>query len=113
MNPFIFQFKEQIKGEASDYSMIAYNPGLNLSINIKTGEPAITYLDLSTETDTKTSNIEGTDSDRNAIRLLMGTETVTLDNVEGTDSDRDRLSLKMLLGTQTETRTLMEQSDSD
>ncbi|MCW2259621.1 MULTISPECIES: hypothetical protein [Sphingobacterium] len=112
MKPFILQFKEAPLETNVDYSGISYDENLNLSIDIQTGLPAISALDLSTETLTKTNN-ESTDSDHNFVARLMGTESVTLVNNEATDSDRDRLNFIMLMGTNTQTRTITEQTDSD
>jgi hypothetical protein len=112
MKPFIFQFKEQPTAENADYSLLQYDDTLNLSIDKATGKPAISALDLSTETFTKTQG-EDSDSEQSHITKLMGTESITLVSTEASDSDHDRLSMKMFMGTQTETRTHVEGTDSD
>jgi hypothetical protein len=112
MKPFILQFQESADVEGPDFSLIAYNDKLNLSVDRQTGKPAISALELATETFTKTKT-EATDSDSHYMSTLMATQTVTEVHMEATDSDLNRPGLAMLMGTSTETRTYTEQSDSD
>lgn len=112
MKPFIFQFLETAQEQGHDFSLIAYDEMLNLSIDTVTGKPAISALELATETFTKTQN-ESSDSDNQYMSMLMATQTVTEVHMEATDSDLNRPGLAALMGTTTETRTYTEQSDSD
>ncbi|KQC00388.1 hypothetical protein [Pedobacter sp. Hv1] len=112
MKPFIFQFKEQPTVESADYSQLQYDKILNLSIDKQTGMPAICALDLSTETFTKTQG-EDSDTEQTYVSRLMGTESITLVDLEASDADPDRFSMSMLMGTETETRQYVEGADSD
>lgn len=112
MKPFIFQFRECPTSESTDLSLLSYDSSLNLSVDAKTGTPAISSLNMATETFTKTQG-EDADSDYDTMTRMMGTETVTLVNHEGLDDDRNRLTLAMLLGTSTGSREYNEQPDSD
>lgn len=112
MKPLIFEFEEQPTDESHDYTLIEYNEALNLSIDKKTGLPAIESISMETETFTKVGG-EGADSDRDGFNPMMVTETGTYANTESSDSDRDLTSIYSLLETQTATRDYMEGSDSD
>ena len=114
MNPLILEFAEQPKFVDIDYSLIEYSENKNLSVLKGTEVPAISYLNMETETFTRTRE-EASDSDNNighSIKLLMGTETHTATTNEPTDSDRDQQALKLLMGTETVTESL-EPTDSD
>jgi hypothetical protein len=111
MKPFIFQFKEYPIEEPLDYSMIEYSTSLNLSIDKRTGRPAIGEFNMQTETFTKT-NGEQTDSDNNYNMTSLETETMTFLNNESSDSDKNTLSIQALLDTTTATRSI-ESSDQD
>lgn len=52
MNPLILQYTERSNNEDFDFSQIEYSPKLNLTIDTKTGLPAIDFLNMSTETHT-------------------------------------------------------------
>jgi len=112
MKPLILQFEELPTDKSHDYSLIEYSDVLNLSIDKKTGIPAIESASMETETFTKAGG-EGADSDRDGFNPMMITETGTYANTESSDSDRDIASIYSLLETQTATRDYMESSDSD
>jgi len=111
MKPLAFQFKETPTSENIDYSLIEYDEQLNLSINKKTGQPAIETLTMDTETFTKAIG-ESSDSDRDSNSILMDTETRTYTRTEDADSDRDRQSMQALMDTTTITES-REDSDQD
>lgn len=111
MKPLIFEFIERPSAEKHDYSLIKYDNHLNLSIDIATGQPAISVLNMSTETFTKSQG-EGSDSDRNPLSNLMTTSTGTYDNTEVSDSDKDRNALERMMATTTLTETI-ETADRD
>lgn len=112
MNPFIFLFRESPTKGGHDFSYLSYDSFKNLTVNTLTGEPAISVLNMATETFTKADG-ESSDVDRNDEILLMGTQTQTYSNLEASDSDDDLVLMRMLMGTSTETRTLIESSDQD
>lgn len=112
MKPLILQFEELPNDKSHDYSLIEYSEVFNLSINKKTGAPAIETASLETETFTKAGG-EGSDSDRDGFDPMMITQTGTYANTESSDSDQDITSILSLLETQTATREYMESSDSD
>lgn len=109
MKPLILEFKECLYGEDNDFSSIEYSNILNLSVDKNTQIPAIQYLNLETETFTKTKN-ETSDSDKNALNFLMHTETGTFTYSEVSDSDRDVTNLKNIIDN---TTTITESSDQD
>ena len=114
MKPLILEFAEKPNFIEFDNSLIEYSETQNLSVLKGTEIPAISYVNMATETFTKTMG-EVSDSDnnvRNNLKLLMGTETHTYTSTEPTDSDRDRQSLKYLMGTETITESI-EPTDSD
>ena len=114
MKPLILEFAETPKCIDFDYSVIEYSESHNLSVLQGTEMPAISYVNMATETFTKTMG-EVSDSDkdfRNNLKIIMGTETMTLTSTEPSDSDRDRQSLKLLMGTATITESI-EPTDSD
>jgi len=108
MQPFSFQFKHYPTGESFDQSLIEYDETLNLSINKSTGKPAISELNMATETFTR--NDEATDSDNRGISLMMATSTETKSG-EGTDTDPFHFGMMML--TATTTINVQEGVDSD
>lgn len=115
MKPLIFEFLEKGDKENFDFSMIGYDDKLNLSIDKKTGKPAINGLMLSTRTITDVCK-EESDSDKNDGNLgfLMATQTRTFANEEGADTDRNEndANIIFLMGTMTKTAT-SESSDRD
>jgi len=114
MKPLILEYTEIPNYIESNSSPIEYCDKKNLSVVKGTAKTAISYVNMETETFTKT-NGEPTDSDsglRQNIKILMGTETRTFTKTEASDSDRDRMHFKQLL----DTRTLNESvgtTDSD
>jgi len=112
MNPFIFLFRESPKEPGQDVSFLRYDPLKNLTVDSSTGKPAISVLNMSTETFTKADG-EVSDTDRSGGILSMGTQTQTFADAEGGDSDQDTTVIRMLMGTSTETRTFLECSDQD
>ncbi|WP_293308499.1 hypothetical protein [Pedobacter sp. UBA5917] len=112
MKPFILQFKESATLTDFDFSKIAYDPELNLNVDIQTGNPAIDVLEMGTETGTKVLS-ESSDSDANNFQAMLGTEIITLTGGEGVQSDRDRYQLQMLMATNTNTRVIQETPDKD
>ncbi|MOA13488.1 hypothetical protein D3C78_1335430 [compost metagenome] len=111
MKPLIFEFRENPTGNIPDYSLIEYDHKLNLSVDKLTRLPAIDTVHLETMTFTKTQG-EGSDTDRDDIRMLMDTETITLTQLESSDSDKERMLLQSLMDTTTLTETT-ETSDQD
>lgn len=111
MRPLILQYLENPKKNSFDSSIIEYSEELNLSIDIKTKKPAINYLNLSTETFTKTFNEEA-DSDRDISALYMGTLTQTHQQLENSDNDHDLRNIQFMMSTRTLTEA-QETSDSD
>lgn len=114
MKPLILEFAETPKYIDFDYSLIEYSEDHNLSTLQGTEIPAISFVNMGTDTFTRTTE-EDSDSDidvRNNLKLLMGTETQTFTSTEPSDSDRDRNSLKLLMGTETITESI-EPTDSD
>ena len=111
MKPFVFELKETPSVDILDYSAIAYDSSLNLSIVIATGKPAINSLLLDTETFTRAGQ-EGSDSDKDAIATLLDTETRTYTRTEASDSDKDVRNISMLLDTSTITES-RESVDQD
>ncbi|CDT01051.1 hypothetical protein BN1088_1432771 [Sphingobacterium sp. PM2-P1-29] len=112
MKPFIFQFLEKGEEEGFDLDLLQYDRKLSLSIEKASGLPAIKFLDLSTETFTKTEN-EVADSDNNYLNRLVETETLTAVNNEDSDSDNNYKNLQHLMATTTATRKFTEESDTD
>jgi len=111
MKPLILEYTEKSKTEDFDFSKIEYNSTLNLTIDKKTGLPAIEYLNMSTETHTRTNN-ETSDSD-SEMNIMMGTLTKTSYQLEGTDDDAGFNAIKSMIDTSTMTFTTQESSDSD
>jgi hypothetical protein len=112
MNPFIFLFRESPRESGQDLSLLRYDPVKNLTIDPSTGKPAISVLNMATETFTKADG-EMSDTDRSGEIVAMGTQTQTFADAEGGDSDQDTTVIRMLMGTSTETRTFLESSDQD
>lgn len=108
MQPFSFQFKHYPTGESFDQSLIEYDETLNLSISKSTGKPAISELNMATETFTRSD--EAADSDDRGISLMMATSTETKSG-EGTDTDPFHIGTMML--TATHTASADEDMDSD
>lgn len=112
MKPLLFQFKETPNAdEKADFSQIAYDEKLNLSVNKLTGRPAVAEMELGTETYTRVTG-EATDSDYTGgnIGVLMATETFTKSG-EGVDSDPHRF--RTMMETSTTTMVSTEGTDSD
>jgi hypothetical protein len=103
MRPLILEFAETPEIKNLDYSLIEYSNKQNLSVIKNTEIPAITYVNMDTETFTKTFN-EPSDSDNDVRYKLMG----LLD----TSTENNYSSLKMLMDTQTITESV-EPTDSD
>ena len=112
MQPLILQYKETSKNQNFDFSAIKYSEELNLTIDIKTGLPAIDYLSLATETFTRTYD-ETSDSDNDRISLMMSTVTKTSYQIEGTDEDNTYSLMKIMMETKTLTLVAQEGSDND
>ena len=111
MKPLILEYTEKAKAENFDFSKIEYNSNLNLTVDKKTGLPAIEYLNMSTETHTRTYN-ETSDSD-SEMNIMMGTLTKTSYQLEGTDDDASFSAIKSMTDTSTMTFVSQEASDSD
>lgn len=111
MRPLALQFKETPTNENLDFSLIEYDEQLNLSVNKKTRQPAIDSLEMDTETFTKADR-ESSDSDHDAINMLLDTETRTYTEREESDSDCDRISIQALMDTTTITES-REDVDQD
>lgn len=111
MKPLILEYTEKSKNENFDFSKIEYNSKLNLTVDKQTGHPAIDYLNLSTETHTRTYD-EVSDSD-SPMNIMMGTLTKTSYQLEGTDDDASFSAVKAMMGTSTLTLVNQEASDSD
>ncbi len=111
MRPLAFQFKETPTGVDLDFSLIEYDDQLNLSVNKKTGHPAIDSISMDTETVTK-AGAETSDTDQNGMKNLMDTETRTFTSTEQSDSDRDRMTMQALMDTSTLTEST-ESTDQD
>lgn len=114
MRPLILEFKEKPKNIDVDYSIIEYSENLNLSTIKGSNKPAISAVNMATETFTKTGG-EPSDSDNNytfGLRKLLDTRTDTFTSTEESDSDNNFNSLQKLLSTQTVTESV-EPTDSD
>ncbi|MFC5626180.1 hypothetical protein [Algoriphagus winogradskyi] len=114
MKPLILNFAENNGKEDLDYSIIEYSKNQNLSVLKGTNIPAISQVNLGTQTNTRVSG-EGTDSDfdrHHRLNSILHTSTKSLSNSEITDSDFDLGKLINLLDTNTNTKTI-ESSDSD
>lgn len=111
MKPLILEYTEKSKNDNFDFSKIEYDSNLNLTVDKKTGHPAIDYLNLSTETHTRTSD-ETSDSD-SEMNIMMGTLTKTSYQLEGTDDDASFNTFKSMVDTVTMTFVNQEASDSD
>jgi hypothetical protein len=112
MKPLILEYTEKSTSENFDFSKIEYSEKLNLNVDKKSGIPAIEYLNLSTETFTKTFN-ETSDSDVENINLMMGTLTKTYTEMEATDDDASFCAIKSMMETTTLTLVATEGSDND
>lgn len=112
MKPLILNFLEKPPLSKLETSMIEYSKDLNLSVVKGTKTPAITYVNLDTNTFTKTEG-EDSDSDKSSYLMsLLDTSTAKLTQNELTDSDNDFNSLMKLMDTKTITESV-EVSDSD
>lgn len=111
MKPLILEYTEQPTMNTLDFSLIEYDENLNLSVEKQTKKPAIEFLNMSTETFTKTYS-ESSDSDANQISPLMGTKTKTYTSTEASDNDNVYNSVKLLMGTKTLTESV-ETTDND
>jgi len=112
MNPFILSFRESPKEKDVDFSKIKYCDKLNLSIDVQSGLPAISFLNSSTSTFTKVYN-ETSDSDNDFVGVMMGTMTRTQYQIEGTDEDANFNTIKSMMGTKTITLVSQEVSDDE
>lgn len=112
MKPLILQYLEKPVRGNFNASLLEYDEKLNLTIDKKTRKPAISYLNLETETFTKTFS-EESDSDRdNNMAIYMGTVTQTFTQLEGSDDDNDLRMIKQMMSTRTITESV-ETADSD
>lgn len=139
MKSILLQFAETPTMEDIDFSLVEYDPELNLNVLKNTKVPAINFTDSGTETFTKTTG-EDSDADRNVesdlsylldtstqtrvinevsdedrgnpLANLMATTTITLVNSEASDSDKDFNKLHAMLATRTFTK-ISETSDTD
>ena len=112
MNPLILQYTERSNNENFDFSQIEYSPKLNLTIDTKTGLPAIDFLNMSTETHTRTYN-ECSDCDSENMGLMMGTKTRTFTELESSDDDRGFNTVKSMMRTSSVTLVSQEATDND
>lgn len=87
MKPLILQYTEKPLGDNFDNSLIEYDNNLNLSVDKITKRPAVSFLNMGTETFTKTYD-EVSDSDADRISYMMGTSTQTHYQTEGSDDDK-------------------------
>lgn len=79
MEPLILKFKEMSSTESLDIQNVEYSDKLNLSVLKKNGKPAVTYMNLGTETFTKATG-EGSDTDKSGYyesKLFHRTEGVS------------------------------------
>jgi hypothetical protein len=114
MKPLILEFAENPELKDLDFSLIEYSPKDNLTVIKNTSIPAISYMNLETETFTRTTG-EVSDADinhENNIRQLLDTSTSTFTSTEPSDSDNNHQTLLLLIDTKTITETI-EPSDSD
>ncbi|MCZ2483909.1 hypothetical protein G9H64_13155 [Aquirufa nivalisilvae] len=114
MRPLILHFAETHDEKNIDFSIIEYSSRKNLSVIKNTEIPAISYVNMDTQTNTKTIN-ESSDSDiNNHFKLLeiLGTSTQTLNSTETSDADYLNNSLKLFMSTKTLTES-RETTDSD
>ncbi|KUJ56721.1 hypothetical protein [Chryseobacterium aquaticum] len=109
MRNLVLNYFEEINNTIIENGDLKYCDKLNLTVD-KNNEPAISRVNLATQTFTKTyDEASDSDSDRNAV--LMSTQTRTFTNTESSDSDRDnRINLLMITSTITESQEL---TDSD
>lgn len=112
MNPLILQYTEKSNADNFDFSKIEYSSKLNLTIDKKTGLPAIEYLNMSTQTGTKT-HTETSDCDSENMGLMMGTLTHTSYELEGSDDDASFNAIKSIMGTSSFTFVSQEATDND
>jgi len=112
LNPLVFKFKETPTGKNIDYSLIEYDKASNLNVIKTTKQPAITILNMDTETVTKSKG-EATDLDSNRLHSIIDTETGTYINAEESDSDTNKRSLRALIDTETYTEASIEVTDQD
>nr|WP_315234399.1 hypothetical protein [uncultured Flavobacterium sp.] len=112
MNPLILQYTERSNNEDFDFSQIEYSPKLNLTIDTKTGLPAIDFLNMSTETHTRTYN-ESSDCDGENMGLMMGTLTHTSYELEGSDDDSSFNAVISMMRTSSVTLVSQESTDND
>jgi len=114
MKPFIFQFQESSDNfPIIDVPKMVYSSELNLSIDLKSGLPAINDSLMITESGTKTNDDEQSDTDRTGFNSFLITETGSYNNTEESDSDNHQKNFMSLLETHTGTRTDSELSDRD
>ena len=116
MEPLILTFRETPKKQSLDFSIVKYSEELNLSVLRTNGKPAVKYMNLGTETFTKTQG-EGADTDisnsTSTLKSLMDTSTETYSGGKPSDADRNHeQKLRMLLDTTTITEAV-EGTDSD
>lgn len=112
MNPLILQYTEKSNTDNFDFSKIEYSSKLNLTIDKKTGFPAIEYLNMSTQTGTRTYT-ESSDCDSENMGLMMATKTMTFTELESSDDDRSFNAIKSMMGTSTKTKVVQESTDND
>lgn len=112
MNPLILQYKERSNNEGFDFSQIEYSLKLNLTIDKKTGLPAINFLNMSTETHTRTYN-ESSDCDSENMGLMMGTKAMTFTELESSDDDRGFSTVKSMRRKSSVTLVFQESTDND
>ena len=84
MKHLILEYTEEPETSTDISVDLRYSPELNLTINIKTDQPAIESLSVDTETLTRTHN-EQSDSDVGS--RFLETQTFTKIELEGTDRD--------------------------
>lgn len=111
MKPLILEYLETPEKSVHSNNLVEYDESLNLSVDIKTKKAAISFLNMTTETFTKTFS-EVSDSDKDLTGVHMGTLTQTHQQLEGSDSDNDLRSLQSFMSTRTLTES-QEESDSD
>ena len=110
---FILRFAEEPKDTTFDDSIVEYSEELNLNVLKNTLMPAIRHSLLGTETFTKTQG-EGSDPDRHdEVEFLTDTFTETRIVTEDSDSDANNFYLQKIIDTATLTEVKVESTDVD
>lgn len=70
MEPLILKFKELATLDDLSSLTVEYSEELNLSVIKQSGHPAVTFMNLGTETFTKSQG-EGSDTDRSGVQTNL------------------------------------------